>query len=100
MIRCPYCGYENEEGAKFCMDCGKPIASAARTRQEDAALVANTGLLLGQAARRARLEAVYEAGLEWCIAQSRDLIAHGVPAIHYYTMGRTVNIRQILSKVF
>ena len=45
-------------------------------------------------------EAVYEAGLEWCIAQSRDLIAHGVPAIHYYTMGRTVNIRQILSKVF
>ena len=45
-------------------------------------------------------EAVYEAGQEWCIAQSRDLIAHGVPAIHYYTMGRTVNIRQILSKVF
>ncbi len=45
-------------------------------------------------------EAVYEAGLEWCIAQSRELIAHGVPAIHYYTMGRTVNIRQILSKVF
>ncbi len=45
-------------------------------------------------------EAVYEAGLEWCIAQSRDLIAHGVPAIHYYTMGRTVNIRQILSKAF
>ncbi|MBR6269010.1 MAG: methylenetetrahydrofolate reductase [Bacteroidales bacterium] len=43
---------------------------------------------------------VYEIGKEWCIAQSRDLIAHGVPAIHYYTMGRTVNIRQILSKVF
>ena len=60
MLRCPYCGYENEDGAKFCMDCGKPIASAARTRQEEAALVANTGLLLGQAARRARLEAVYE----------------------------------------
>ncbi|MBO4571687.1 MAG: methylenetetrahydrofolate reductase [Bacteroidales bacterium] len=45
-------------------------------------------------------EAVYEAGMEWCIAQSADLVAHGVPAIHYYTMGRTVNIREILSKVF
>ncbi|MBR5056884.1 MAG: methylenetetrahydrofolate reductase [Bacteroidales bacterium] len=43
---------------------------------------------------------VYEVGKEWCIAQSRDLIVHGVPAIHYYTMGRTVNIREILSKVF
>ena len=61
MLRCPYCGYENEEGSKYCMDCGKPIASGERTRREDAALVASTGLMLGQAARRARLEAVYEA---------------------------------------
>ena len=61
MVRCPYCGYENEEGSKYCMDCGKPLASGTRTRQENAQLAANTGLLLGQAARRARLEAVYEA---------------------------------------
>lgn len=60
MARCPYCGYENDKGAKFCMDCGKPLASGERTRQENAQLVANTGLMLGQAARRARLEAVYE----------------------------------------
>ena len=45
-------------------------------------------------------EAVYEAGMEWCTAQSADLVAHGVPAIHYYTMGRTANIRQILGRVF
>lgn len=45
-------------------------------------------------------QAVYDAGMEWCIAQSRDLLAHGVPAIHYYTMGRTINIRQILARVF
>lgn len=44
--------------------------------------------------------AVYRLGIEWCIFQSRDLIAHGVPAIHYYTMGRGENIREILSKVF
>lgn len=44
--------------------------------------------------------AVYRLGIEWCIFQSRDLIAHGVPAIHYYTMGRGENILEVLSKVF
>ena len=39
-------------------------------------------------------------GTEWCIRQSEDLIAHGVPAIHYYTMGRTENIQQIVKSVF
>lgn len=43
---------------------------------------------------------VYELGIEWCVAQSRDLIAHGAPAVHYYTMGRAANIREILKKVF
>ena len=43
---------------------------------------------------------VYQLGIEWCVAQSRDLIAHGAPAVHYYTMGRAANIREILEKVF
>ena len=43
---------------------------------------------------------VYEFGIEWCVAQSRDLIAHGAPAVHYYTMGRAANIRSILQQVF
>lgn len=42
----------------------------------------------------------YELGIEWCTSQSRDLLAHGVPAIHYYTMGRPDNIRRILKAVF
>lgn len=45
-------------------------------------------------------EAVYDLGMEWCITQSRDLIAHGVPAVHYYTMGRADNIRTIIKKTF
>ena len=45
-------------------------------------------------------EAVYQVGIEWCEAQSRDLLAHGVPAIHYYTMAKTDNICQIVNNVF
>ncbi len=43
---------------------------------------------------------VYELGTEWAIAQVRDLLAHDVPAIHFYTMGRSKNIVQILKKSF
>jgi methylenetetrahydrofolate reductase (NADPH) len=42
----------------------------------------------------------YRAGIEWTIAQSRDLLAHGVPAIHYYTMAKTDNVCQIVKAVF
>ncbi len=42
----------------------------------------------------------YQVGIEWCIAQSKDLLAHGVPAIHYYTMGRARNVKAIVSAVF
>ena len=45
-------------------------------------------------------EAAYRIGTEWCISQSRDLLAHGVPAIHYYTMGKSRNIMEILQKCF
>ncbi|MDR1757618.1 MAG: methylenetetrahydrofolate reductase [Bacteroidales bacterium] len=45
-------------------------------------------------------EAVYEAGVEWCVAQSKDLLQHGVPAIHYYTMGKANNVKQVIKNVF
>ncbi len=43
---------------------------------------------------------VYELGIEWCTAQSRDLLNHGAPAIHYYTMGRAANIKAVLRQIF
>lgn len=45
-------------------------------------------------------EQAYEAGVAWCVAQSQDLLRHGVPAIHYYTMGKADNIRKIVKTVF
>ena len=45
-------------------------------------------------------DACYRIGLEWCLAQSEDLLKNGVPAIHYYTMGKPANVVEILSKLF
>lgn len=45
-------------------------------------------------------EAVYRLGTDWCIAQCRDLLAHGVPAVHFYTMGKSRNIAEILRECF
>ena len=45
-------------------------------------------------------EDAYQIGVEWAIRQSRDLLAHGVPAIHYYTMAKTDNVCQIVKEVF
>lgn len=45
-------------------------------------------------------EAVYQIGTEWCSMQCKDLIAHGVPAVHFYTMGKSENIIEILKKCF
>ena len=43
---------------------------------------------------------IYQVGIDWCTTQSRDLLAHGAPAIHYYTMGKADNIREILKRAF
>ncbi len=45
-------------------------------------------------------EDIYNIGIEWAAAQSRELLKHGVPAIHYYTMGKADNIRAILKQAF
>ena len=45
-------------------------------------------------------EAVYRIGTEWCAMQCKDLIRHGVPAVHFYTMGKSRNITDILRECF
>ena len=45
-------------------------------------------------------EAVYRTGSEWCAMQCKDLIANGVPAVHFYTMGKSENIVSILKECF
>jgi methylenetetrahydrofolate reductase (NADPH) len=45
-------------------------------------------------------QAVRQVGVEWTIAQSRELIASGIPVLHYYSMGKSDNIRQVAQALF
>jgi methylenetetrahydrofolate reductase (NADPH) len=45
-------------------------------------------------------DAVRQVGIEWCIAQSQELIENGVPLLHYYSMGKSSNIHNVASTVF
>lgn len=43
---------------------------------------------------------VAQVGIEWCIEQSKALQKSGIPVLHYYSMGKSDNIKSIASKVF
>jgi len=40
-----------------------------------------------------------QVGIEWCTMQSKELMKAGVPALHYFTMGKSDNIREIVKEV-
>ena len=40
-----------------------------------------------------------QIGIEWCIQQSKELLAYGVPCLHYYTMGDVKTTSAICSEV-
>ncbi len=44
-------------------------------------------------------EDIQKVGIEWCIAQSMELKAAGVPSLHYYTMSRSESIVKIANAV-
>lgn len=46
------------------------------------------------------MEAKRQVGIEWCVAQSQELKAAGVPCLHYYTMGDVDTIKKIAESVF
>lgn len=44
--------------------------------------------------------AAREIGKEWAIAQCRDLISHGVPGIHFYTMHASDSVSNIARNIY
>jgi methylenetetrahydrofolate reductase (NADPH) len=56
--------------------------------------------LAKESAKAKTPEAVRELGIEWCIAQSKELKERGVPCLHYYTMGDTDTVYRIAKAVF
>ena len=45
-------------------------------------------------------EEVRQVGIEWCIAQCRELIAHGVPSLHFYTVSATDSVKQVAKAIY
>lgn len=45
-------------------------------------------------------EEISQLGISWCIEQSKELKQAGVPIIHYYSMGKSDNIKAIAKEVF
>jgi methylenetetrahydrofolate reductase (NADPH) len=41
-----------------------------------------------------------QVGIEWSIQQSKELIEAGVPVVHFYSMGKSDNIKAIAEKIF
>ncbi|MDB2702896.1 methylenetetrahydrofolate reductase [NAD(P)H] [Flavobacteriaceae bacterium] len=44
--------------------------------------------------------AVRQVGIEWCTQQSKELKEAGVPFLHYYSMGKSDNIKAVAEAVF
>ena len=45
-------------------------------------------------------DAVKQIGIEWCVQQSKELVAAGTPVLHYYSMGKAENVKAIAATVF
>jgi methylenetetrahydrofolate reductase (NADPH) len=45
-------------------------------------------------------DAVKQIGIEWCAQQSKELVASGIPVLHYYSMGKAENIKAIAKTIF
>ncbi|MCB0486701.1 MAG: methylenetetrahydrofolate reductase [NAD(P)H], partial [Flavobacteriaceae bacterium] len=43
---------------------------------------------------------VRQVGIDWCIEQSKELLRAEVPVLHYYSMGKSDNIKDIAKAVF
>jgi methylenetetrahydrofolate reductase (NADPH) len=80
----------------------KPISTARQVSVLPEAFSLDIPLELTQEIAKAgdNKAAVYQIGTEWCAMQCKDLLKHGVPAVHFYTMGKTENITSILNECF
>lgn len=45
-------------------------------------------------------EEVMALGVEWTVQQAKELQAHNVPSLHFYTMGRSEALKAIASRLF
>lgn len=57
-------------------------------------------VLINEVEKQESDKQVRQIGIEWGIQQCKELIAYGVPGLHFYTMGKSDNVAQIAREVF
>jgi len=45
-------------------------------------------------------EATKQVGIEWCVNQCKELMAHGVPSIHFYSISAVDSIKEVAKIVY
>lgn len=80
----------------------KPLSTARQIGTLPEAFSLDIPIELTEAMKNAgdNKDKAYRIGTDWCIRQCKDLIAHGAPAVHFYTMGKSENIVSILKECF
>lgn len=43
---------------------------------------------------------VQQVGIEWCVRQCRELMAHGVSSIHFYSIGAVDSIKEVAKEIY
>ena len=80
----------------------KPLSTARQIEVIPEAFSIDLPIELTEEVRKAGndKEAVRRIGIEWCTAQCRELLYEGVPAVHFYTMGKSTNVVEVLRNRF
>ena len=80
----------------------KPLSTARQVELIPESFSIDLPVDLTEAVRKAGndKEAVRRIGIEWCTAQCRELLYEGVPAVHFYTMGKSTNVVEVLRNCF
>ena len=105
--------FDNEEFFKFerlCREAGitvpiipglKPLTTKSQLTMLPRSFFLNIPEALAEAIGQCRdNESARAVGIEWCLNQSRELMAHGVPCLHYYSMGKAESIRRVAKELF
>lgn len=56
--------------------------------------------LVSQAVKCRDDDSARALGVEWCVAQCRELIKFGVPGIHFYTVGAVDSVKKIAEEIY
>ena len=41
-----------------------------------------------------------QVGIEWCVTQCKELMSHGVPSIHFYSIGAVDSIKEVAKIIY